>query len=259
MIKTTDIALEIYPRELRSNKTIVWRDSDSEELYNENIKKFGLDWHYAKKNFSYTYNSLGYRGRELDNVEDGNFFNVYGCSHTEGVGVADYERWGNLLENKVQLPSLNFGRGASGPDLIHLNSLLFLKNTSKRPKFVVIQWPGITRTMYLSDSPTLMMPTAKKSSELMSFYKEFLSGNNPYNRGIIHCLTTQMLWKLAGVPVFNFYLKLGGWEGVENVVKFPAMEKDFPPQFMARDLVHHGPEMHYCIANWVYENIRDMF
>jgi len=258
MINTKDIALEIYPKERRPNKVIIWRDSDSEELYNENIKKFGSDWHYAKNNFSYTYNSLGYRGRELSVVEDRKFFIVYGCSHTEGVGLADYERWGDLLEGKMQLPSLNFGRGGSGPDLVHLNSLLFLKNAGKRPKFVVIQWPEITRTMYLSDSPALMLPTSKKSPELMNFYKEFLSGNNPYNRGLIHCLTTQLLWKLAGVPTFNFYLG-PGWENVEGVNKFLPGVIDKSPHLQARDLIHHGLEMHTRITNWVYENIRDKF
>jgi len=256
MIKTSDIAIQIYPNDGRNNKVIVWRDSDSEELYNENLKKFGPEWHYAKNNFSYTYNSLGYRGRELDSVDDGKFFIVYGCSHTEGVGIADYERWGDLLESKVQLPSLNFGRGAAGADLVHLNSLLFLKNSTKLPKFVAIQWPEITRTMFLSDSPTLMLPSSKKGPELMDFYKGFLSDNNPYNRGLIHCLTTQLLWKLAGVPTFNFYLG-PGWEGVDGVIKFLPGVIDTSPHLRARDLIHPGPEMNKRIAEWVYENIKD--
>ena len=257
MIDTENIAIQIYPTEGRQNKTIDWRDTDSEALYNANLKKFGTDWHYAKNNFSYTYNSLGYRTREIDSVEDSKFFIVYGCSYTEGVGIAQHERWGDLLENKVGIPSLNFGRGAGGADLVHLNSLLFLKNTTKRPMFVAIQWPEVTRTMYLSDSPILLLSTSNKGADFMRFYKEFLADNNAGNRNLIHCLTTQMFWKLAGVPTFNFYMGRIR-ENIDDLIRFPGLI-DTSPHLMARDLVHFGPETHIRIAEWVYKNIRDKF
>jgi lysophospholipase L1-like esterase len=64
----------------------------------------------------YTANSHGMRDRERAIKSDKKRIAVLGDSFTEGFGLKRHERWTDQLENKTQIPHLNFGNaGIFGP------------------------------------------------------------------------------------------------------------------------------------------------
>lgn len=249
MIDFNQIAVPLW----RRNSSEKFIPSDPEYKYLENLEKFGSDWHYASKDITYSYNSIGYRSKELSDVTD--FFLAYGCSHTEGVGLAEDETWPSIVGKNLNVDYLNHGCGGSGTDMQLVNSMCFLRNSNKLPKFVIIQWPDISRTMFMSDYPAYTGPWVDRLPNIpdnhKNFFKLWITENNDINNGFKNIYTTQLLWKLAKVPVFNFTLT-SGYENESSIERFypGAVDIDTPTK-RARDIKHLGPEFNKLLGDWI--------
>ena len=119
-----------------------WNSTDSEYHYHKNKDK--IDSHYSATNVSYTYNDMGYRTINFNNI-DSDFVLCFGCSYTEGVGVTDSETWPAMLENKVETQCVNLGQGGTGMHFQLINATQWIKNKMPLPKAVVLQIPEVTR------------------------------------------------------------------------------------------------------------------
>ena len=93
----------------------------------------------------YTYNEMGFRGDSI--YKDGFRIMSVGCSHTEGVGVNDWETWphyfSKLIPNSVDL---NLGFGGRSNDYI-ARAIISLTDTM-RPNLVNIMYTYPFRKEY---------------------------------------------------------------------------------------------------------------
>ena len=119
-----------------------WNSTDSEYHYNKNKSK--IDSHYTADNVTYTYNDMGYRTINFNNI-DSDFVLCFGCSYTEGVGVTDTETWPAMLENRVETQCVNLGMGGTGMHFQLLNATQWIKCKMPMPRAVVLQIPEVTR------------------------------------------------------------------------------------------------------------------
>tara|TARA_R110000782_G_scaffold85508_1_gene166204 strand:- start:68 stop:835 length:768 start_codon:yes stop_codon:yes gene_type:complete len=160
------------------------------------------DWH-----IEYAFNSLGYRTKELSELND-KFLLTFGCSYTEGVGLSTDQIWTHAVSQNLNLDLYNAAKQTSGLDIPYLNTLLWNSNNLPTPDLVIVQWPQKARkhfgfkksnSIQLNDKSETNTPdgvwwgrryivdTGEMSINLYSWFESF---NNT--------------WKLAGVPVLNF-------------------------------------------------------
>ena len=198
---------------------------------------------------------MGYRTDEIENIQDNEFFITYGCSHTEGVGLAEDEIWVSNVERSLNLKCLNYGYGGTGPDLQMINSMCFLKNTSKRPKFVLVQWPELTRTLFFRDIPLFLGPRFSNiNAQITNFYNAYISENNDINRSTAAIYTTTLMWNLASIPIYSFSLQ-DGYNHIEFVKRYQQSSVEYNYIYKdihkARDASHFGPIYHRLLSEWV--------
>ena len=141
----TDYTPLLYFHEV-AGKTLNWYCGDDLENYNKHNKK-GWHYHNSAENLEYKFNSLGYRTKELSDTKD-DYILVFGCSYTEGVGLYQEEIWCNKIAKMYDIEVINLAKAGTGPDIVALNTQLFVKNKFKLPKCVVIQWPHSSRKSF---------------------------------------------------------------------------------------------------------------
>jgi hypothetical protein len=221
-----------------------WRDSeyfastDSEAEFTKNLITMPADWPYRTKEIRYDVNSLGYRTKEFDDINQNNFFIAYGCSFTYGVGLAEDEIWTSTVANELGIECLNLGMGACGMDYICLNTMTYLKNTDVKPKFVVIQGPEPARMIMRSlDAFEMLGPNFSKHN---MFEQEIKNNSHLYNT-YLAWHNTMTFWKTANVPVYFWSMNRNWGEIIPNI-KFdyywPTSEEMMEPKDRARDLMH---------------------
>jgi hypothetical protein len=215
--------------------------TDSEDAFKKSLIYMPADWSYRTKQVRYNTNSLGYRTKELEDINQNNFFIAYGCSFTFGIGLAEDELWTNTVANELGIECLNLGMGGAGMDLIYLNTLTYLKNTHVRPKFVIIQCPEVSRLLLRSlDHYLLLGPNFEASRQHVDMYKESIRDNSYLYTAYLAWQGTMVFWKTAGVPVY-FWTQNVEWRKlipeVEFNVSWPTEEEKIP-QNRARDLQH---------------------
>jgi hypothetical protein len=230
--------------------------TDSKELYLKNLNKYGLDWHYSSTSVYYNRNNLGYRSRSLDEINKERFFLALGCSHTEGIGLSLNETWPERVSKNLNIDYLNHAKGGGGADLNYINSLMFLKNSQTLPKFVIIQWPDPSRILYKNLGDLILcgvnFPVPDYAA---SYHHEYIKNNSHLFNSYLSYISTQLLWKLAGVPVIN-------WELSDSYGKYLNLELDmmFIPNDVekmslnrARDISHYGPIFYERVSNNIIE------
>lgn len=129
----------------RASSTLEFSGGDNEDMFLENLKTQDADWYYRNAKIYYKFNSFGHRSVEIENLDFDNYFLVAGCSHTQGVGLELEKTYPYLLSEKLKIDYYNLGIGASGLDVMEHNLLLWFHRFKKKPKFVLLQWPDVSR------------------------------------------------------------------------------------------------------------------
>ena len=95
---------------------------------------------YNGPDFYYHYNSMGFRGPELDAATPA--LASFGCSHTVGVGLPVENRFANLFADKLNLINYSFAVSASDNLSILRNVVAFLKNNlhTTNTKIILVAW-----------------------------------------------------------------------------------------------------------------------
>lgn len=230
--------------------------TDSEESYLKNLSKYGSNWHYSSTNIYYTRNYLGYRSRSLDEINQDRFFLALGCSHTEGIGLSLNETWPERVSKNLNIDYLNHGKGGGGADLNYINSLMFLKNSTVLPKFVVIQWPDPSRVLYKNLKDLLLCGVNFPIPDYaMNYHHEYIKNNSHLFNSYLSYVGTQLLWKLAGVPVINWELSdmYGKYLNLKLDMTFIPNDVEKMSINRARDISHYGPMFYERISNNITE------
>ncbi len=233
-------------------KTCSFNSTDTEEQYKKNLKRLNNNWKYYNEQINYCYNSIGARSPEVSTVDNNNFFITYGCSHTEGIGISEKDRYSNIISKKLNLKYLNYGMGGTSHNYMWLNNILGVKNIKFRPKFVVCQWPEICRVSTLSDYEfELNIPSFASDS---TFYRSYIMKPDFYRlQSIGYFHSINQMWNNVGVPVIHFTLDQETHE-LLNIKKFTI---NFVDEYnLARDLHHPGYAMNLEFAKYILEELK---
>jgi len=157
-----------------------WTSSDKKEAgsaiyhhtllsYEDRVKERGEDWYYHPSKIEnqplYQYNDYGHRSqynlKDLSDRKriDGYGFGIaFGCSMTEGIGLATKDIYHQVLGEMMRMPVYNCGLGACGNDVSFWNFNQAMRRY--KPNFVVFQLSGSGRTI-LPDWETPVDPPDK--------------------------------------------------------------------------------------------------
>lgn len=130
-----------------ANKTLDWLPMDTEELFNENLKKRKSElqtYGWIDHKFIYKFNSEGFRSDEFSE-EQGIVF--LGCSHTMGIGIPYENTWPYLVSKSFNKKCYNLSIGGSSNDtafrlahhylpLLNSKTVVFLSTYSHRLELI---------------------------------------------------------------------------------------------------------------------------
>ena len=144
-----------------------WTSSDKKEAghiykghtllsYEDRVKERGEDWYYHPSKIEnqplYQYNDYGHRSQynlkdlsERKRIDGYGFGIAFGCSFTEGLGLAMKDIYHQVLGEMMRMPVYNCGLGACGNDVSFWNFSQAMRRY--KPNFVVFQLSGSGRTM----------------------------------------------------------------------------------------------------------------
>ena len=251
-----------------AGKTLQWYCGDDSENYTDHNKS---SWKYfnTRDKLFYEFNSLGYRTRELDTLDD--YILVLGCSYTEGVGLYENEIWCNVLGKQLGIDILNLAKAGTGPDIVNFNTQLFVKNKFVKPRAVINQWPQATRKSFgYIEREGLFKKAIRLEDRNIQWDNvlnepadnyEMLDSQWYFNRWIaedgqleyensLHINSVTNLWNALGVPVFNWTF---GGDFMTKYSKEMVSVLKLENTDRARDNAHDGPLIH----KEVVEKIRD--
>ena len=210
---------------------------DSEETFKVNIKKYGKDWFYNNYPITYKFNKLGYRMKELEDVDYDNYFAFFGCSYMMGSGLKLEDTCVYKISQQANVDYINASIGGSSVDFVYYNFISLMYNAPKKPKVVFINWPCIYRTFYWEyDFPMFMLPNFKNNSQYWGkAYKDFLAMDSQvFNRFDIIRTNMKLICELANIPLFEMstWQDLAG-DSFKN--KYPDIITDIPLALSADD------------------------
>lgn len=176
------------------------------------------EWPYRDiENNFYSWNSLGYRTYEFDEItHDIDFDLALGCSFVEGVGVRINERWDYFYEKYFNRKVVNLGKGgASVSAMSYIGHGWFLANRPK-PKRIIIIWTEPSRDTYIVDNGTPMnfIPTYNNIPSLdltihtyIKMYELSVVVEKYWSNKFVHIYNEfNFLMKAMNIPTFNFLL-----------------------------------------------------
>jgi hypothetical protein len=221
---------ESGPEHLRhylADQTVLWANSDTEELYLKNrqdpdrsrrLDELG----HSHDSITYSYNHQGFRCEQFDGRPAGL---AIGCSITEGVGVREEHTWPSVLSRMLHTHIWNLGIGGQGSAsnfriLLHYLPVL-------KPKFVVHCISSRFRFEFRDEYQRKISVTASTEfSDLTNgFFKTwFAHDDNSELYSLAHEMATRHLCRDLDIPYFALYT-----------------EKDIEWDMSARDLTHPGP------------------
>jgi hypothetical protein len=232
------------------NQTVNFYSTDNEERFKKNNIKMGKSWKYYNSTIEYTFNSIGYRTKEIHELNN-EFLLTFGCSYTEGVGLHKSDIWPEHIAKNLNLDLYNHAKQATGVDIQYYSAMLWNMNQMPKPKLVIVEWPYKTRKSFgsrqndhifisdLSETPT---------ADGKWWGKRYIQDTGEMELNLLFWIESfNNVWKLAGVPVLNFTWDqdLLDYLGRSNYQTYliPIKYKD-----KARDLSHDGPLFHFETA-----------
>ena len=118
--------------------------TDTEERLLISLKSQPNDWHYRNKQIEYRYNTHGFRAPEFDQVDWANSVVIFGCSQTQGVGLAESETISAQLEEITGIPVINLGVGGTSMHWSYVNNVIMRKHLPI-PLGVINYWSSCKR------------------------------------------------------------------------------------------------------------------
>jgi hypothetical protein len=257
MFYTENNPLLYFPEE--AGKSLHFYCTDNEENYKKHNKQ-GWQYYNTAKQLEYNFNSLGYRTKELSSL-DSDYILVFGCSYTEGVGLYEHEIWCNKIAQLHDLNVINLAKAGTGPDVIALNTQLFIKNKFKLPKCVVVQWPNSTRKSFAYIEPEGLrledrnvnnwVPGTNSDSDWY-FNRWLIEEGQMHYENLYHLHSVNNIWNTLGIPIHNW--SFGDFQipydkSIMQNVTLHTTDR-------ARDMAHDGPGVHDQVVEQIGDKIK---
>lgn len=228
------------------NTTINFYSTDDEKLFLKNNEKLGSSWRYYNSKIEYKFNSLGYRTKEINELNE-DFLLTFGCSYTEGVGMHKNDLWCENITNYLNLDLYNHAKQATGVDIQYYNAMLWNMSKMPKPKIVIVQWPHKARKSFgqrESDGIYIQDRSETPTADGKWWGKRYIQDTGEMDLNIMFWIESfNTVWELAGVPVLNFT-----WDkDLLTCLSRSRYQMHFIPvrsKDKARDLAHDGPEFH---------------
>jgi hypothetical protein len=102
-----------------ANQEFDWHPTDSEELYQQNLKKNSAElqrYGWINQPITYKFNRHGFRADEFDSPGSNVMF--LGCSHTLGVGLPIESTWAHIVSTSLGLRNFNLSIGGTSNDTV---------------------------------------------------------------------------------------------------------------------------------------------
>jgi hypothetical protein len=219
---------------------VLWYPSDSEELFNKNLKenydllkKYG----WLETSITYNLNKYGFRSDDFQSPVNALFF---GCSFTFGIGLQDQDVWVNLLKNKLGISGCNLGVPGGSMDTAFRLAYYWIKNL--KPKYFFLLAPSKYRREYFIQNKFTrsMVPNREIINE--SYEKPLLE---VYNNEITsdHSSDINFNKNLFGITYLCEKYNSKLFVVKSEIINF----KDFDRS--ARDLIHCGLDFQTEIVN----------
>lgn len=220
---------------------------DTEEIYLKNLKQQPKDWYYNNKKIEYNFNECGHRCKSIKEIDFDNYFLVAGCSHSQGVGLELEKTFPWLLANQLDCDYYNLSISASGIDVVEHNLLIWLSKFEKLPKFLLIQWPSMTRYACKSLDTNNIRPSGPWFEEENNL-KFLLLGDDAGLFLARKKLASQLIENTYDIPIINLeYSSNDGY--LNNSVYFNRHD-------YARDLSHLGITSNKLITDSLLEVLK---
>lgn len=221
-----------------------WAGSDTEELFDRNVRTQSPDWYYRTHTVRYTNNSEGYRTREFKDVKWDEAIVLVGCSNTYGVGLDDSDTVSYQLELLTGLPIVNLG--VSGSSMTYaLHNSIILREEHPTPRAIVYLWPDYGRCVeYNKDTVDNHGPWDADRSN----FSRVWCGNeyNAKTHAIFIQKNIRLLWKDTAIYEGTFASK--------SVAL--ALNCEYLDRFdTARDLMHPGRVSTKCAAEKIAKEL----
>lgn len=230
-------------------QNVLFSGSDSEELYNQNLKSKSNDWYYRTNQVSYIHNSNGHRCKEIKDIDLNNYILYAGCSHTEGIGLELEKTYPYLFSKSLNCDYYNLGVGGSGIDVLLHNLIVWFGSVKQKPKLVVIQWPFWARYARFTKEPTnesLHNTTIFAVSGIKD--PTLMEGEGVHYFKTIEHLARIKIKHIIDVPTINIGLDMYKSSIINNdFVIFNQLDS-------ARDM-HLGIESHKNLASKLYNQM----
>jgi len=219
------------------------------------------------KPISYNFNSKGYRTKEIEDLQK-DFILTFGCSYTQGIGLAKEDMWAELLAQELNMDLLNLGVGGTGPDIIHLNTLQYTKLNYPKPKCVVVQWPQSTRKSFaykdtVGDGICLMDRNVQNTFDHTHYEKKDSSwyferyitetGELEVNNYIWYTAVNSM-WRNYDVPVVNWTYDDDFLDEEHFDITKVIIDQNYRK---ARDGKHEGPGVQKYVVKRIVSKVKD--
>ncbi len=231
------------------NNTVLFAGGDEQETFENNSKRMPSDWPYHTEHISYTYNNLGHRCKNIEDINLDNYLLFTGCSHTEGIGLKLEKTYPYLTATELEYDYYNLSMGGTGFDALEYNLIMWFSKVKKKPKAVVIQWPDHSRFVSLYPGYNNLLPSGRwvhdENTKLFMVISEDL--------GVVHArkqITRNLLKSIIDVPLIEInFTQHSGYSNDSLWLK----RIDY-----ARDLQHAGIKSHENATKSLVEHIREV-
>lgn len=249
-------------------------EPDGEEVFKKNKLIYGEAWSDYWNTYPVTYdlNSLGYRMKEITEINQKNYVVVLGCSHTFGLGLPLEETWSYKLSKHLQCDLVNGAAPGSSNELILINLIRILANLEK-PKLVVINWTQVHRKLFWDgDSLVFHLPQCYIGRDrttyknVKNWFTE-LKWENSYNDYLynerevysaFYELKNQVtsICKLYGVPL-QMLSHFKGYDDYQDILKISETDS-FNVRDRARDIDHFGIKFQNQVVRSLIKTVKNV-
>jgi len=222
--------------------------TDSNELYQTNLKTKSKDWEYRNKSVRYTLNKHSYRTKQFADIDWAESIVIFGCSAVFGVGVDDADTISSQLSTLINRPVINMGVGGSSITYALHNSIILSANYPT-PKAVVHLWTGYDRTVYYDRKDvTFYGPWNITPHNYIGHWTK--SKEHGETHALLASLTSKQLWKDTE------YYEASYFQETANVIGCDDLGSPLPEiSDKARDDIHPGSQTIRLVAERIAENL----
>ena len=222
-------------------------DSEQQVIKNKPTQKD--DWYYNYTPIEYSFNKLGHRSKNVEEIDLDNYILFTGCSHTAGVGLELEKTYAYVLSKQLNVDYYNIAMPATGIDVLEYNLLTWFAKIPKKPKMVIVQLPDHSRyTKFGIDQDHLLEGGAWDHSDDGT---KFIV--NSEDSGFFYAsklLSTNLIDSCVKCPIYKF--NVSGQDAYSNIeISMKTIDR-------ARDLSHPGILSNQYYAKVLFKIISEL-